>query len=105
LFVAIWDLCVLEAENGAGAIAVADAHPGRVDVLVTDVVMPRMGGSELARILRARQPALKVLFVSSYSDDVLIDRGEQRAGGAFLPKPHTSNSLLERVRRLLEAHS
>ena len=64
--------------------------------------MPRLGGRELARRLRARQPSLRVLFISGYTDDAVIHQGDLEPGSAFLQKPFTPNVLCRRVRELLE---
>lgn len=93
---------VLEASNGEEALSVADRHPGRVDLLLSDVVMPRMGGPELAQALLQKRPDLRVLFMSGYTDHPMVRRGVVDAGVAFLQKPFTPTALVSRVRELLE---
>lgn len=93
---------VLEAANGEEALAVSDQHPGTVDLLLSDVVMPRMGGPELAQALLQRRPSVKVLYMSGYTDHPLVRLGVVDAGVAFLQKPFTPTLLVSRIRELLE---
>jgi two-component system, cell cycle sensor histidine kinase and response regulator CckA len=92
---------VLEAGQGREALAVAEAHAGKIDLLVTDVVMPEMGGPELARRLVETQPDLKVLFVSAYADEEVLDRGDSTERSAFLRKPFSPTVLGGRIQALL----
>lgn len=86
---------VLAAENGARALEVMESHEGEIDLVLTDMVMPDMGGQELAWHLHRRRPGLPILFMSGY-DDALV--GEDEEGGAeFLAKPFTPAALVERV--------
>lgn len=93
---------VLEAANGEEALAVAARHQGPLDLLLSDVVMPRMGGPELAQALLQRRPALRVLYMSGYTEHPMVRRGVVDAGVAFLQKPFTPTSLVSRVREVLE---
>jgi PAS domain S-box-containing protein len=93
---------VAVASGGAEALEVAARLPGPLRLLVTDVVMPGMDGRTLADELRRRHPALKVLFVSGYTQDVISHRGVLDEGVEFLPKPFTPAALLERVRAVLD---
>jgi CheY-like chemotaxis protein len=93
---------VLEAKSGAEAIRIAKSHAGAIQLLVTDVVMPGMGGRELAETLRAWQPSLKVLFVSGYTDDAVVRHGIVEAADAFLQKPFTPMTLSRKVRSVLD---
>ena len=93
---------VLEAANGEEALSVSDQHDGPVDLLLSDVVMPRMGGPELAQALLQRRPAVKVLYMSGYTDQPMVRRGVVDAGVAFLQKPFTPTLLVSRIRELLE---
>ncbi len=92
---------VLEATDGIDALRVAEQHRGALDLLTTDMVMPSMGGHDLASELTALRPGLKVLFVSGYADDV-IGRGELGPGDAFLQKPVDPRMLARKVRQLLD---
>jgi PAS domain S-box-containing protein len=94
---------VLAAGDGLDALALVEAHPGPIDVVVTDVIMPRMSGPELAARLRARDPKIRLLYVSGYTADQLrrsqTDLGED---ATLLPKPFTSDGLLRKVREVLD---
>ena len=92
---------VLEARNGREALQLADAHSGAIDLLVTDVIMPEMGGSRLAELLTARRPEIKVLFLSGDTEDAVARHGA-RAESAFLQKPFSPKTLLETVRKILD---
>ncbi len=93
---------VLTARHGRDALLVADQRAGRIDLLVTDVVMPEMSGRELAETLRDRQADLKVLFISGYTDDEILHRGVSGRDAAFVRKPFTAEELVRRVRGLLD---
>jgi signal transduction histidine kinase len=93
---------VLIATDGVEALRVAAQHKGDIALVVSDVVMPQMGGRELAEKLRALQPALKILFVSGYTDDAVIQRGVSRDSFPFLQKPYTPTSLARKVREVLD---
>ena len=93
---------VLEAANGPQALGVvARHHRGPIDLLVTDLVMPQMGGEELARRLRASYPHLKALFISGYTESAAGDLAALGADAAFVEKPFTLATLVSRVRDLL----
>jgi CheY-like chemotaxis protein len=94
---------VLEAGDGRDALAVFERHPGPIDLLVTDVVMPHLGGGELAGRLTATDPGLRVLFVSGYTDDEVVRRGVFHDGVHFLAKPLSAATLIQKVREVLDA--
>ncbi len=93
---------VLEVATPQEAIHVAARHDGRIDLLLTDVVMPTIGGAELARWLRQARPEMKLLFMSGHIDDEIANV-EIRRCGAFLQKPFRSEELGAKVRTLLDA--
>jgi len=93
---------VLAASDGDAAIAIADAYPGRIDLLLTDMVMPGKGGRELADALREMRPGVQVIFASGYTDDEAL-LGDARADERlFLQKPFTGAELVQRVRQALD---
>lgn len=92
---------VLEAANGEDALALCKEHAGAIDLLITDVLMPHMGGRELVDRLRGQGREMKVLYVSGYTEDATIYSGELAAGTAFLQKPFTLGSLLDKVKEVL----
>jgi two-component system cell cycle sensor histidine kinase/response regulator CckA len=94
---------VLAATNGLEALDVAARADGRIDLLVADVVMPQMGGPALAQRLQALRPDLKVIYVSGYADDALGDRQVLEAGAAFIQKPFPLDTLVRKVREILDA--
>jgi two-component system cell cycle sensor histidine kinase/response regulator CckA len=93
---------VLEARDGVEGVEVAKQHTGRIDLMVTDVVMPRMGGREVAAKVTHLHPSMKVLFLSGYTDDAIVHHGVLEAEVAFLQKPFTPSSLGAKVRRILD---
>jgi CheY-like chemotaxis protein len=94
---------VLAAADGEEARTVARMHAGRIDLLLTDVVMPRLGGPELARELTAIEPSLRTLFASGHAIDEVERRGIVAGEGTFLHKPYTPDALAAAVRRALDA--
>jgi signal transduction histidine kinase/CheY-like chemotaxis protein len=94
---------VLEATNGAEAIRVAEAYtPSAIDLLLTDVVMPELGGQAAAAQIRARNSTMKVLFMSGYPDSAIVHHGRLQAGVVFLHKPFTPAVLTRKVREVLD---
>jgi CheY-like chemotaxis protein len=93
---------VLEADCGPQALTVAAAFGNAIDLLLTDVVMPGMTGPDLARQLRVSLPAMKVLYMSGYTDDVAARHGVEEAGTAYLQKPFGTEALALKVREVLE---
>ncbi len=91
---------VITATGGHEAIEAAASHPG-IDILLTDVIMPRMLGKEAAERIRAVQPAVKVLFMSGYTQGVLGTKGVLEAGVHLIEKPFTQTSLLAKLREVL----
>jgi CheY-like chemotaxis protein len=83
------------------ALAMVEAHPGSIDLVVTDVIMPGMSGPDLAVRLRARDPGIRLLYVSGYTADQLRSQTDLGADATLLPKPFTSDGLLRKVREIL----
>lgn len=94
---------VLAAADGEAALAISRAFPGRIDLLVTDVVMPGMNGRELADRLTQARPGMPVLYVSGYTEDTDVVLGLAGDSRSLLPKPFTSLELARRVRAALDA--
>jgi signal transduction histidine kinase/CheY-like chemotaxis protein len=92
---------VLVASSGEEALGVLDGLGGRVDLLVTDVVMPGMSGRELAVAVAGRRPGLRTLFLSGYTPDEVLRQGVRAEEAHFLQKPFTPSSLLGKVREIL----
>ncbi len=94
---------VIAARDGRQALEEVE-RPGRnIDLIVTDVTMPRMGGAELGSELRSRRPGTRILYLSGYTSNVTLGRGGASDNAEFLSKPFTQSALLERVRRVLDA--
>jgi len=94
---------VLAAEGGAQALELARGHSGVIDLLLTDVVMPEMSGREVVRRLLQERPAVRVLYMSGYSDEAVAQHGVLDAGTSFIAKPFTPTTLATKVREVLEA--
>jgi len=92
---------VLEAQRSSDAIEICRAHRGSIDLLVTDVVLPQISGRALAQQLSTLRPAMKVLYISGYTDDKMLQHGIP--GTAFLQKPFSSDVLARTVRDMLDA--
>ncbi|MCB9120047.1 MAG: PAS domain S-box protein [Caldilineaceae bacterium] len=93
---------VLEAEDPAHCLPLATFHPGRIHLLLTDVVLPTMSGRELYQQMAAERPDLRVLYMSGYTNDMIGHRGVLDEGTIFLQKPFTINTLLNKVRMALQ---
>jgi CheY-like chemotaxis protein len=94
---------VLMASSGHEALEAAHARDHAIDLLMTDVMMPGMNGCQLAEILLARVPSLRVLFMSGYAEDVLATNVGLVPGAAFLGKPFKPKTLVTKVREVLDA--
>jgi nitrogen-specific signal transduction histidine kinase/CheY-like chemotaxis protein len=92
---------VLQAQNGMEALEIADAYPGEIHLLLTDAIMPVMGGKELAEQLRRQRPAIQILIASGYTEDRFADIGVPFPYAFFLAKPFTPGKLLETVREVI----
>lgn len=96
---------VLQASDGVEALQLARQHGSSIRLLITDVVMPRLGGHALVEQMSSEHSALPVLFMSGYTDDSNVHQGVLDGSVDFLQKPFTSSGLLERVRRALDRSS
>jgi CheY-like chemotaxis protein len=96
---------VLEARDGADALRQLAVHRTPVDLLLTDIILPGMSGRELAERIHDTRPEIPTLFASGYSDDVVLQEQLIAHDAAFLPKPFTKESLVRRVRDLLDARA
>jgi hypothetical protein len=94
---------VYDAGDPLDAIDLARQLGGRIDLLLTDVIMPKMGGRDLARALCAESPTLRVLYTSGYTADAMGRQGELDPGVHFLPKPYVPSGLVKKVREVLDA--
>ncbi|MGA9571175.1 MAG: CHASE4 domain-containing protein [Candidatus Acidiferrales bacterium] len=93
---------VLDASDGQQALEMAAAHTGKIQLLITDVVMPRLSGRELAARLTAARPDLKILYISGYTDDSVFRHGVLQGGMDFLQKPFNLKALAAKIREVLE---
>jgi len=96
---------VLTAADGVAARQIAESHKGEIDLLLTDVVMPKKGGHELAEDLRRTLPHLKVLFISGYTGDFVVRNAIVESGAAFVQKPFSMQSLAKKVREVIDGSS
>ena len=94
---------VLEARQGNEALLVLERHAGPIHLLVTDVVMPQMGGRALAERLASLRPEMKVLYMSGYSEAAITQHGVLDPGTAFMAKPFTADELTRKIREVLDA--
>jgi signal transduction histidine kinase/CheY-like chemotaxis protein len=92
---------VFDARDVAEAERIAIAEARRIDLLVTDIVMPGTNGRELARQLSVLRPGMKVLYISGYTDDAIVHHGVLDPGVVFLPKPFSPEALIRKVREVL----
>jgi PAS domain S-box-containing protein len=93
---------VIEAQNGADALRLYDGNTTGIDLVLTDLTMPGMGGYELVEQLRTRHPGLRVLFMSGYAERALITDGAVPSGTGYVEKPFSVETLMQRIREVLE---
>jgi two-component system, cell cycle sensor histidine kinase and response regulator CckA len=93
---------VLEASDGEAAMQLCREHAGEIDLLLSDVVMPRMSGRELRQQVSEISPQTRVLFTSGYTDDAVVRHGVYQAESDFLQKPFSVQALLKKVREILD---
>ncbi len=94
---------MLDASNGQEAVEVVNGYDGPLHLIITDVVMPVMGGRQLVDQLLPRYPDLKVLYVTGYADDAMLRKGIDVETHAFLQKPFSPSDLAKKVRVVLDA--
>ena len=92
---------VLENADAAHALPCARDHKGRIDLLLSDVVLPDMNGREIADRIAVMRPGIRVLFMSGYTEDAMLHRGVLTDDVNFLQKPFTSDTLVQAVRAAL----
>jgi CheY-like chemotaxis protein len=96
---------VLDAANGAAAISICEQHAGKIDLVLTDVIMPGLSGREVADRLLELRPEMRVLFMSGYTDDAIVHQGVLDEAANFLQKPFAPDSLAQKVREVLDQPS
>jgi signal transduction histidine kinase len=94
---------VLEARNGTEALKIYEARENEIDLVLTDILMPELGGHELVEQLRERRPDLRVVFMSGYAERALTSNGSVPSGTGYLEKPFTVDTLMRRIREVLDA--
>lgn len=94
---------VIEASNGKEALSIAQEYTGKIHMVLTDAVMPEMGGKELVSRISAARPGIKALYVSGYTDNAIMHHGILDSGIAFLQKPFSIESLAYKVREVLDS--
>ncbi len=94
---------VLEADSGEAALDVIDSYEGRIDLLITDVVMPQMDGATLVERVRRGRPDIEVIFISGYAEDTFRRRLDRPQDINFLPKPFSLAQLAGKVKEVLAA--
>jgi two-component system cell cycle sensor histidine kinase/response regulator CckA len=95
---------VLEANDGEAALRASREHPGQIHLMITDVVMPRLGGPRLAERLADERPDMKVIFVSGYAENTVLGHGKIDVTTRFLQKPFSLKALARKVREVLESN-
>jgi len=104
-FLAAKGYTVIEATDGDDALRIAKNHAGRIDLMITDVIMPHMGGAQLAEILAAERPEMKVLFVSGYAENTILADSPTDVMTRFLQKPFSLEDLARKIRTVLNSRA
>jgi two-component system cell cycle sensor histidine kinase/response regulator CckA len=92
---------VKDTADPNAALRISDAHRGTIHLLITDVIMPKMSGTEMAAMLVRERPDMKVLYISGYTDNAVVNSGLLHQEVAFLQKPFTPAALVQKVHELL----
>ncbi len=93
---------ILKAENGEDALRISEEQDGSIDLMITDVVMPKMSGREVAERLQSLRPEIKVIYMSGYTDNAIVHHGVLASGLNFIEKPFTPEDLARKVREVLD---
>jgi two-component system cell cycle sensor histidine kinase/response regulator CckA len=94
---------ILQAGNGLEALVIADQHDGVIDVVVTDIVMPRMGGPELIEKLRRKRSGFSVIFMSGYTEAAVLEHANLGKDAILLNKPFSTETLVRKMREVQES--
>jgi two-component system cell cycle sensor histidine kinase/response regulator CckA len=92
---------ILQAQNGFDALETSKTYEGEIHLLLTDVIMPKMNGQEVADELKKTRPEMQIIFMSGYTDDVIAHHGVLEAGVNFIQKPVTLSRLAKKLRKVL----
>ena len=93
----------MEASGGEEAVHLTTEHSGAIDLVLTDVVMPKASGKEIAELIKSIRPDARVLFMSGYTDEAIVHHGVLDSGVEFIQKPFTPASLARKVREVIES--
>ena len=93
---------ILEAPNGEAALRVSEEHDGPIHLMLTDVIMPGMSGRDLEEHLHHLRPAMRVVYMSGYTDDTIAHHGVLEKGTEFIQKPFSPQSLARKMREVLD---
>jgi CheY-like chemotaxis protein len=93
---------ILETSNGEDALLVCERRNGPIHLMLVDVIMPGMSGSELAKVLKPLYPEIKILYMSGYTDDAIVRHGFVEKGVNYIQKPFTMERLARKVREVLD---
>jgi CheY-like chemotaxis protein len=95
---------ILETSNGNDALVACEKHKSSIHLMLADIVMPGMSGSELAKLLKPLYPETKILYMSGYTDDAIVRHGVLEKGVNYIQKPFTMEELAKKVRKVLDNH-
>jgi YesN/AraC family two-component response regulator len=93
---------VLVSTGADQALTTGEKHPGAIDLLLTDVVMPGKSGGVIAESLSRQRPEMRILYISGYTDDAIVHHGVLSAGASFVQKPFTADALTRKIREILD---